>query len=319
MKTRMALLEGPGKLSLVEKNLILNDDEVLVRTFQSSICGTDKMYYRGEMPPSEGYPLFIGHEGGGVVEAVGSKVQDYQVGDLVMSFSRSCTFADYFKTKPINLQPVPEGLDMRVASLGEPLACAMHSVLESGVQLGDTVAVVGVGFAGQVMLQGARKKGATKVIAIDIWDSKLALAKKLGADVAVNAKKEDVYQTIMGLTEGIGVDVVFEAAGAQEGLNICSSILRHNGHLVLYSWLTQPVTLNMHRWHQNSFKIITTTLVHHTKYERLVWAEKALRPFQQNLIEVEPLISAEYKLEDIKEAFEEAQRNEAHIKIIIKP
>ncbi|MDA8226403.1 MAG: zinc-binding dehydrogenase [Desulfitobacterium hafniense] len=319
MKTRMLKIEGPRKLVLVEKELVLEDDEVLVRTLQSSICGTDKMYYRGEMPPNEKYPLFIGHEGGGVVEAVGSKVDEYQAGDLVMSFSRSCTFADYFKTKPINLQPVPEGLDMRIAALGEPLACAMHSVLESGVQLGDTVAVMGMGFAGQIMLQGARKKGATKIIAIDVLEDKLKLAKKMGADVTINPAKENLYQTIMGLTNGQGVDVVFEAAGNQDSLNACSAILKHNGHLVLYSWLTQPVTLNMHRWHQNSFKIITTTLVHHTKYERIVWSEKAMRPFQQGLIDVEPLISAEYKLADIKEAFEESVNNDEIIKIIIKP
>ena len=92
--------------------------------------------------------------------AVGSRVADYKVGDKVMAFGWNNNFAEYFAAKSFQLQPVPYGLDMDIASLGEPISCAMYSGLNSGVQLGDTVVVMGGGFAGQIIAQCARRKGA---------------------------------------------------------------------------------------------------------------------------------------------------------------
>ncbi len=318
MKTRAACLVKPGKVEVVEKDLKIKDDEILVKTYQASICGTDKMMYRGELA-KDPYPIFFGHEGGGTVVEVGSKVHIYKPGDRVMSFFRHNTFADYFVAREKSLQPVPEKMDMVTASIGEPLGCAMFSVLESGVRLGDYVVVVGAGFAGQVMVQGAKAQGAYKVIAVDPVPGKLELALKMGADYAINPKESNAKQEIMKITHGHGADVVFEAAGSEASLNFSTSVTRHNGIIVLYSWIVQKVSLDISSWHHEGLDIRTTCLVHHSVHERFIWAKRALRPVMQGMVDPKPLLSAEFKLDDIQKAFEATDNQPELVKVVIKP
>ena len=148
--TRAARLNKAYDIELIERELVCGEDDIIVKNHKMGICGSDKSFYRGFMPPQTAefrqppeFPFLLGHESGGTVVAVGSRVSDYKVGDKVMAFGWNNNFADYFKAKAFQLQPVPEGLDMDIAALGEPTACAMYSGLNTGVQLGDTVVVMG--------------------------------------------------------------------------------------------------------------------------------------------------------------------------------
>lgn len=324
--TKAALLRGPYDIGLIERELNCGSDEVIVRNHQVGICGSDKTFYRGQMPPKTAefrqkpeFPFLLGHESGGIVVEVGSHVREYKVGDKVIAFGWNNNFAEYFKAKEWELQPVPEGLDMDLAALGEPISCAMYSGMNSGVQLGDTVVVMGGGFAGQIIAQCAKQKGAEKVIVVDVLEGKLALAKKLGADLVINSTQEDAAGLIAELTKGQGADVVVEAAGSQESINMCTKLLRHNGKFVWYSWITQPVTLDISRWHDDGLEMINTCLVHHTWRERFVWTPKTLRPIIQGLIDVKSLITHEFKLEQIKEAFELVDKDDTAIKVVLRP
>lgn len=338
MKTRAVLLRGPGKLELTERELTVGENEVLVRTEYASICGTDKNIYTGQVAQDHftmemhgkgnplysnrevpTFPFWIGHEGGGTVVEVGKRVHEFKVGDKVMSFSWCGTYADYFVAPAHGLQKVLEGLDMRMACLGEPLGCAMFSVLNSGVNLGDTAVVMGTGFAGLVMVQGLKKRGAYKVIAVDKSDAKLKKAKEMGADVVLNADRDDVVDRIIEETNRKGADVVMEAAGTEESVNTATAVLKHNGILVLYSYITQPVTLNIGRWHDDAFDIRTTCLVHHTDNERQVWAPWALRPVVLGQIDVNPLITHEFKLEEVEKAFDVVCNDPDAVKVMLKP
>lgn len=326
IKTKAALLRGPYDIDLVERELICGEDEVIVKNHAIGICGSDKNFYRGFLPPKTAefrqdpkFPFELGHESGGIIVEAGSRVRDYKVGDKVIAFGWNNNYAEYFKTPTWQLQPAPEGLDMDIVSLGEPVACAMYSGLNSRVQLGDTVVVMGGGFAGQIIAQCAKKKGAFRVIVVDVLDGKLKLAKKLGADITINLKNENVKEIIDELTNGIGADVVVEAAGTEESFNMASEIIKHNGKFVLYSWVTQPVNLNISRWHDDGLEFINTCLVHHTWHHRLVWTPEALRPVQQGIIDIKSLITDEFKLDDIKKGFELADKDDAAIKIIFRP
>jgi len=324
--TRAATLKGPRDIELHEKKLICGDTEVIVKNHLVGICGTDKAFYRGILPEKTaefrhdpGFPFPLGHESGGTIVEVGSKVTDFKVGDKVIAFGWNNNFADYFVTPTWQLQPAPEGLHMDFVALGEPISCAMHSGLHCGVQLGDVVLVMGGGFAGQIVAQCAKKKGAKTVIVADVLDGKLDLAKKLGADMTLNLSKEDGAEVIFGLTKGVGVDVVVEAAGSADSYNLASKVLRHNGKFVFYSWVTQPITLNLSRWHDDGLEFINTCLVHHTWHERYVWTPQALRPLVDGLVDVHSLITNEFKLEDIKDAFDLADTDETAIKIVLRP
>lgn len=324
--TRAALLKGPRDIELVERKLVCGDTEVIVKNTLVGICGSDKSFYRGILPEKTAefrhdptFPFPLGHESGGVIVEVGAKVTDYKVGDKVIAFGWNNNYADYFLTPTWQLQPAPEGLEPDFIALGEPISCAMYSGLHCGVQLGDCVLVLGAGFAGQVIAQCAKRKGAKTVIVADVLDGKLKLAQRLGADRTLDLAREDGAAAIFEMTGGQGVDVVVEAAGSADSFNLASKVLRHNGKFVFYSWVTQPVTLNISRWHDDGLEFINTCLVHHTWRERYVWTPQALRPVVQGLVDIRPLITNEFKLDDIKAAFACADRDEAAIKIVLRP
>lgn len=328
MKTRCLSLDGTMQLSLRDRELTLGEDEVLVRTHLAGVCGTDKNFWRGFIPTETtetgekakfDLPLWMGHEAGGTVVAVGPKVQPFKEGDRVISFAWLDTFADYFKAKPEQLQIVPEGLDMDIASLGEPIGCAMFSGLNSRVQLGDTVVVYGLGFAGQIIAQVVKKQGARRVIVVDVVQEKLELALRLGADESINAAKEDAVSKVLRMTGGKGADVVVETAGVEATINACSATVRHNGTMVFYSWVTQPVKLNIGRWHDDSLYIVNTGLVHHSVQERQIWTATAMRPIIEGMIDVSSLITHEYKLAEFEQAFQKADSDPLAIKVVMRP
>lgn len=329
MKVRSASLTAVDQVELRERDLEIGPYEVLVKTHLAGICGQDKNLYHGLIPPSGGlntemrkafaYPYFIGHEGGGMVAAVGEKVRDFRVGDRVIAFGWIETISDYFKGNEEDLEKVPEGMDMDLASLGEPIGCAVFSGLMSNIQLGDVVAVYGMGFAGQIMAQVAKAKGAYRVIGVDVVDGKLELAKKLGLDHAVNGAKEDPLQAVMDLTNGRGADVVVDMAGSAESVNLCSASVKHNGIMVFYSWITQDITVNISRWHNNSLEVINTGLVHHGIKQRTLWTPLALRPVLLGQLAIEPLITHRFPLSRVSEAFAAAANDPAAIKVVLDP
>jgi L-iditol 2-dehydrogenase len=318
MKTRATRLNAPGEITLSERELTLGPEEVLVKGHLSGICGSDKAMYRGDIPEKITLPLWIGHESGGTVVEVGAKVREYRPGDKVMVFNWCNTLADHYKVPASGLQPVPDGLDMDLASLGEPIACAMYSALTCGAQLGDVVVVYGMGFAGGIIAQAVKRMGAHTVVAVDVAEHKLDIARRLGSDVVVNAKAQDPVQAVFELTKGRGADVVVEAAGSEASMNQATAMLKHNGILALYSWITQPVTLNIGRWHDDGLQIRTTGLVHHTEQERTIWTPWALRPVVQGLVDVRSLITHEFPLAKVVEAFEVADKDPAAIKVVVR-
>jgi len=324
--TRAALLKAPYQIELIERQLTVDDDEVIVKNHLVGICGSDKSFYKGQLPLKTAefrqdpkFPFYLGHESGGTVVEVGAKVREFKPGDKVMCFGWNNNYADYFKAKVWELQAGPVGLDMDLVALGEPISCAMFSGLNSGTNLGDVVVVMGAGFAGQVIAQCAKKQGAATVIMVDVEESKLNTAKKLGADIGINATKQDPVAFVKDFTGGIGADVVVEAAGTEESFNAASELIKHNGLFVLYSWVTTPIKLNISRWHDDGLEFRNTCLVHHTREQRVVWTPWAMKPVVKGIVDIKSLITHEFKLEDIAAAFDLAVKDDSAIKVVLRP
>jgi len=348
--TRVVFLDI-GKITIDTITLPeLKPNQVLVKTYQASVCGSERYFYRGisVRPQDEArgepgghtqgeraehaYPMGpLGHEGGGTIVEVGSAVDEYlgggkvSVGDRVGSLVYP-TYTDYWVTDPAHVQPIPEGIPFEVGCLYEPLGCAVWAALHMGVKLGDVVAVNGVGFAGNIMLQGAIKSGASKVIAVDVEKTRLDLARRLGADLTVNANGADPVEAVLELTGGEGVDVAVEAVGGT-GIGIVQALgmVRHNGILALYGDNYAPVKeFCFHRFHEDGLEVRNLNAMHYTSLRGVENMREAYRAVQRGVFNLDIILenSVRYKLAEIAAVFKkeaEAIDRQTSLKTLIVP
>jgi threonine dehydrogenase-like Zn-dependent dehydrogenase len=222
-------------------------DEVLVQTLGCGICEGDIQLYqtRQEMGLSE---MLLGHEGTGVVAAVGGNVRAFGEGDTVTALGGA--YADYFVARPPQLVKLPAGLDQPYA-LGEPIACCVHASDRFGIRPGDRVAVVGCGFMGLICLQLARYQGAAVICAIDPIDERREMAGQLGATVAGHP------EFMQGQLDAF--DVVIEAAGVQSALDLCGHLVTQHGRLILMGYHQSNGglrTIDMRLWNYKAIDVV---------------------------------------------------------------
>ena len=351
MDTRVVYLDV-GEITIDTISLPeLKPNQVLVKIHQASVCGSDRYFYRGitVRPQDEArgrpdqrsragrrhghaYPMGpMGHEGGGTIVDVGSAVDEYlgggkvSVGDRVGLY-HTHTYTDYCVTDPAHAQPIPEGVSFDVGCLYEPLGCAAWAALHMGVKLGDTVAVNGVGFAGNIMLQGAIKSGASKVIAVDVVKTKLDIAKKSGAAFTINANEVDPVERVLELTDNEGVDVALEAVGGT-GIGIVQALgfVRHNGIMALYGDNYAPVKeFCFHRFHEDGLEIRNLHAMHYTNLRTIENLREAYRAVQRGVFNLNIILenSVRYKLDEIADVFKkeaEALDTQTSLKTLIIP
>lgn len=235
--------------------------EVLVKIRSVGICGSDMHWYLdgGIGPFQAAYPQVLGHEPAGEIIAVGKGVHHRKVGDRV-SIEPSITcghcefclrgqhnncpsciflgspaapglFREYAVVPEHNADLVPDNLDWTQATLIEPVAVMVHVTELVSVSLGDTVAVMGSGPIGMLCAAMAKQAGAARVYICDKVAHRLELAKAMGADVAVHNSR--FAEVIADETRGRGVDLVLDAAGALETINLGLSVVRPSGTFLL--------------------------------------------------------------------------------------
>jgi len=239
-------------------------DEVLIKVEACGICGSDVHGYDG----SSGRripPLVMGHEAAGVLAAAGSKVKDLKEGQPVTfdstvycgecefcrtgesnlcqnrqvigvatpDFKRDGAFAEYIVVPRRIVHPLPEKLSFAEAAMVEPLSVAVHAVALSQLPKNGAALVVGAGMIGLLVVQALREAGCSSVIVSDIDDSRLDLARKLGATAVVNAKSSDTAEEVKKHSGGVGVDVALEAVGSTPTINAAIESVRRGGTVTL--------------------------------------------------------------------------------------
>ncbi|MFI5376970.1 MAG: alcohol dehydrogenase catalytic domain-containing protein, partial [Candidatus Rokuibacteriota bacterium] len=233
--------------------------EALVRVRNVGVCGTDVKIRANRMGLGV-IPLIMGHEIAGEVAEVGAEVRGFAPGDrVVVNFYLTCGrcpfcragrdtlcpevrqhgfsidggFAEYLKTPGVNLCKVPDHVTLEAACiLGDAVATSYHAITKRAhVRPGTTVALVGVGGVGLHALQMARLAGAW-VVAIDVSEARLELARTLGADAVVDARRGPFHDAVRKLTDGQGVDVVLEFVANETTLPSSYQSLRRAGRLV---------------------------------------------------------------------------------------
>ncbi|MCF7808296.1 MAG: alcohol dehydrogenase catalytic domain-containing protein [Candidatus Marinimicrobia bacterium] len=313
---KAAILQAPRKFTIEDIDLpVLNDDEVLVRTKACGICSSELPQWKGTASGVE-YPRLIGHEPSGVVEAVGREVTDYSAGDRVTAWSEGGGFAEYFKSKAKYLHPLKEETPFHEA-LGEPLACAVNGMLKASPEKGESVAIVGTGYMGLLMIQAFRAQGCDPVIAIDTREEMLSVALEHGAHFAINPQHNDLNKTLNKLLSNAKVDIGVEAAGLQETLDLTAGLVRMEGKLEIFGFHQgTPRSVDLGYWNWMAFDIING----HSRsdYKYMDGLRTAIELLENGDLNCSRLITHKFSLNDINAAFTEAEKkNPEFIKAVI--
>ena len=217
------------------------------------ICGSDVHIIHGETPVGK-KPIILGHEISGIIEEKGSKVDSVEIGDRVcvdsIIFCGACKncmsgrdnickywrlygihtdggLAEYVKVRSVNCVRLPENVSFEEgAIITDAVATAYHAVKLADIQIGDTVVIYGCGGLGIHAVQLANMSGG-EVVAIDVIDDKLKLAKKLGAKYTINAKEVDPIKEVLNITDNNGADIAMEFIGTVDTIvNTLNSVVR---------------------------------------------------------------------------------------------
>ena len=315
-------------------------DEIRVKVVYVGICGTD-MHIIGDEYDAN-MPVTMGHEYSGIVDAVGSDVTDYAVGDRVISMTvgsacgkcRCCrqgnelkcverksigsgmdgAMAEYVVVKADRAFHIPEGVSLKIAALSEPVSCCVRSVIEvSAVRAGDYVYVSGPGVMGQLVAQLARLSGAHVTVGGTGMDGeRLALAKRLGADVTVDVTRCDIAEKALEITHGEGFDVVYECAGVRPSAETCLQVLRKMGQYVQVCLFGKPVLFDMDAALIGEKHIVNSFAADRSSFEI------TLRLLEANRLRLENFVTEVYPLEQWEQALEDTSRKVGY-KILLQP
>jgi alcohol dehydrogenase len=337
--------QGSGSKSLLDmpKPGLRETTDAIVRITKTTICGTDLHILKGDVPSvSEG--RILGHEGTGVIEQIGSGVTRFHVGDrVIISCITACgkcdfcrrgmcshcehggwilgntidgTQAEYVRIPwaDTSLHAIPEDANEEaMVMLSDILPTGYEcGVLNGCVKPGDTVAIIGAGPIGLAALLTARFYAPADIIMIDRDESRLVVAKKLGATMLINTSNSRVVEKAMSMTLGRGVDVAIEAVGAPETFELCQSIIAAGGHIANVGVHGQIVPLHLETlWSRNI--TITTRLVD------TVTTPLLLKTVISGKLDPKQLITHRFDLKDVITAYDtfgNAAREQA-LKVIL--
>ena len=335
----------------------LGPTDVLIRVGACGICGSDVHGYDG----SSGRrvpPIIMGHEAAGEVVEVGSEVSRGRVGDRVTfdstiycgecdacrrgavnlcekrqvlgvscpDYRRHGAFAEYVAVPERVLYALPSNLPLEQAAMVEPVSVAVHAVDRVGVRGGEVAVVVGSGMIGLLVIQALRVAGISEVIAIDIDDARLDLAKQLGATRAINSQPGEcgraagdpaaaspAISQVLELTHGEGVDIAVEVVGNAAALSTAIACVRRGGRIGLVGNLAAEVPFPLQA-------VVTRELTLLGSCASAGEYGRAIELVARGAIRVEPLISAIAPLAEGPQWFERLYAREPGLmKVILRP
>jgi L-iditol 2-dehydrogenase len=228
-------------------------------------------------------------------------------------------YAEYIKIPArivmLNTQQVPFHVSYEEAAITEPLACVLHGLEKTHAKLGDTIAIIGAGPIGLLHLIVAKKMGTSRIIISDMIDERLQLARRLGADETINAKREDTVKETKRLTEGYGADMVIEAIGFPATWEQALRMVRKGGTVLEFGGCPPEteIKVSTEQLHYGETTVLGTF---HTTPAHF---RKALSLIASGTLNVKPLVTRKMKLDNIKEAFQKLATSKNDIKIAVLP
>jgi len=319
-------------------------DELLIRIRACGICGSDVHGFDGStgrrIPP-----IVMGHEAAGVVEAVGGEVANFQAGDRVTfdstvycgkcffclrgqvnlcdnrevigvstpAFRRMGAFAEYVTVPARIAYALPENLSYTHAAFIEAVSVAVHGVSLTPIALEDTVVVVGAGMIGLLALQAARLAGAGSVFVVDVDDSRLELARSLGATYTFNSLCTDVVPRILERTWGRGADAALECVGSTLPVKLALDSVRKGGAVTLIGNVAPVIELGLQ-------SAVTRQIRLQGSCASAGEYPACISSISRGALRVDPLLSAVAPLEDGASWFRRLyEREPGLLKVVLEP
>lgn len=312
-----AVLIAPGRIELREIEIREpGTDEVRVRLEGCGVCASSLPVWEGR--PWFRYPLdpgMPGHEGWGVVDALGTGVHDLDVGDRV-AFISNQAFGRLDIAPRAAVVKLPRALD-DLPFPGEPIGCAMNIFERSDIRTGMTVAIVGGGFLGTLLIQLATHAGC-EVIVLSQREYSLGVAKRAGAaQVLSTADAHEAKTRALEISGGRGFDRVIEAAGVQSTLDLASALTAEGARLVIAGYHQDGLRqVNLQEWNWRGIDVVNA---HERAVERYAAGIRAAADaVLDGCIDPIPLLTHSLPLADVARAFELTRtRPDGFVKAIV--
>jgi L-iditol 2-dehydrogenase len=322
---------------------VIGEDEVLLQVGAVGVCGSDVHQYHNSQSWPVRVPVVLGHEFCGTIARVGARVKGFREGDRVVSETAANICGDCLlcRTGNYNLCPnrsgfgaaadgamanfvrvparclhhIPDNLPFERAALTEPCCVAYNAVVvKSPIRPGDTVVVIGPGPIGLLCADMARIGGARNLIVAGTTQdaSRMEVARALGASHTVDVQATNVKQFMEGIGDGLGAEVVIDAAGASAALKTALDIVRPGGHITKVGWGPQPLNFSLDPLVQKAIRLQGS--FSHT-FEN--W-EKVVAMLSARQINLEPIISQVAALDRWKECFDGMHTGQ-YVKAVLRP
>lgn len=334
----------PGSVEVREMPVPdIGEDEVLLQVGAVSVCGSDVHQYHGSQSWPVRTPVILGHEFGGTVAAIGSRVRGFREGDRVVSetaayicgqcmmcrtgcynlcperkgfgYGINGAMAEYVRVPERCLHHIPDELPFEKAALTEPCCVGYNCVLEkSKVRPGDTVVILGPGPIGLLCAEMARLAGAGTLIVAGIAQDapRLAAAQRLGATQAINLQEVNLVDVVRNVGDGMGAHLVVDAAGASAALKTALDVVRPSGQITKVGWGPQPLGCSLDPLVQKA-----VTLQGSFSHTFQNW-EMVVSMLASGQINLEPIISVIAPINDWQDCFE-GMHDGKYVKAVLQP
>ena len=316
---RAAVLAGPGQMRLDKvRRPQPGAGQVRVRLEGCGVCASNLTPWAGpewmEFPTEPGA---LGHEGWGVIDAVGEGVEGLAVGDRVAALSYN-SYAEYDLAQADAVIRLPDALAGQPFP-GEPLGCAMNIFRRSDIAAGQTVAIVGIGFLGAILTRLATDAGA-RVIAISRRQFSLDVARRMGAAEVIPMDDDNaIIDQVKALTDGMFCDRVIEAVGKQWPLDLASELVRERGKLIVAGYHQDgPRQVNMWLWNWRGIDVINAHERDPKAYADGI--REAVEAVASGRLDPSALYTHTYTLDRLGEALDATRdRPDGFLKAIVTP
>lgn len=326
-------INKPGEIAIVERPIPeYKEHEVLIKVKAAGICGSDAHIYHGKNAFAT-YPRVVGHEFTGEIVQVGSQVKNVKVGDhvvvdpvsscghcyacrtgrhnvckslSVIGVHRDGGYREYVAVDAKNAYKIPKNIPWKIAAMIEPYTIAAQVLDRGRLTAEDTVLICGAGPIGLILLQAVKMSGA-KVAIMDIIDSRLNMAKEMGADYIINTKTNDLVEEMKHFTAGEGASLILEATGNVTILENCiQKIAGPAGRIVVLGFSNEEVKFTQVAIMSKELEIIGTRLNNHKFPEVIEW-------FAQGMVQPEKILSHTFKFDKLKDAFDFMDQHPAEV------